>query len=172
MNHRTELPIVAIRATRCAECGGPLLTTTCGWNRRINDRARSAARSIQPRLSSGKVKNAATSLRSWRSTPAGPDGRATRDASGNDPSDRPKASRRSNRQKSMNVQRRGHDSTCALTAVSFLTAGAAVRTETVQPSRVRYFVMPAQRRPPTVPSGGNAYVITSSRRASLGVVIE
>ena len=110
-NQRTALPIVAIPATRWAECGGPLLTTTCGWNRWISDRARSAARRIQPRPSSGNTKNALTSLYSSRSRPGGPDLRATRDASRNDVTDRSRASRRSDRQPSIKVHRRGHHST-------------------------------------------------------------
>src|SRR5881394_3672346 len=39
INQRVAIPAVAIPATRWAECGGPLLTTTCGWNRRITERA-------------------------------------------------------------------------------------------------------------------------------------
>src|SRR5881396_3470327 len=39
MSQRTGCPIVASRATRWAEWGGPLLTTTCGWKRRTSARA-------------------------------------------------------------------------------------------------------------------------------------
>ena len=97
INQCAALPIVASPATRWAECGGPLLTTTCGWNRRITDRARSAARRIQPWPSSGKAKNVATSLRIWRSRPRGQPGVVTRDRLRDNPSDSPKTSRRSSR---------------------------------------------------------------------------
>ena len=88
MNQGTALPIVASLATRWAEWGGPLLTRTCGWSRRNNDRVRSAARNIHPRLSSGKARSAATSARRWRKRPGGLDERGTLDASGNDLRDR------------------------------------------------------------------------------------
>ena len=145
INQRVAVPAVAIPATRWAECGGPLLTTTCGWNRRITERARSAARNTQPRLSSGKARNAATSLRTlpskpWNSVPG-----SLHDPSGNDASDCRTASRRSRRQASRIVQKRGHDSTEAC------SGGAAVITLTSQPNRTRYFVMPVQRKPPTAP---------------------
>jgi hypothetical protein len=65
-------------ATRWAEWGGPLLTTTSGWNRRMIRRAFHAARSTQPRPSSGNARSAATSLSSQRSLPGGAGGVAAR----------------------------------------------------------------------------------------------
>ena len=153
INQGTALPIVASPATRWAVCGGPLLTTTSGWSRRIRERVRSAARSSQPRLSSGKVKKAATSRPSWRSGPGGADGFPTCDAVGNASSDGPRARRRSRRQPSLNVQKRGNDSTSGPLGAVFPIGGTPVTTEIFQPRRARYFVIPNQRRPPTGPSG-------------------
>ena len=45
----------------------------------------------------------------------------------------------------MSVRRRGHHSTCTSPAGSLPPWRAAVSTETFQPSRVRYFAIPAQR---------------------------
>ena len=88
MSQRTGCPIVASRATRWAEWGGPLLTTTCGWKRRTSARARRAARKVQPLLSSGNARNAASSVRSAPRRPPGLAERANRVPLGDDPSDR------------------------------------------------------------------------------------
>src|SRR5204863_3797489 len=103
--------------------------------------------------SSGKAKSAVTSLPSWRSSHDQPDDPARGDARGPDGRD-PRARRRSERYQSLSVHRRGHHSTWALTVASRPDGGAAVTTEIFQPSRPRYLVRPAPRRPPTKPSGG------------------